>query len=99
MLKSLALVVTSVALATFGDAYAQTDTAAAPPNDAQIAQIQSLENLLDQFDRPDVDHALLARDVQRLAGLIDAELAEAVENNCIALFTQMAEVLGGTLPR
>jgi hypothetical protein len=30
--------------------------------DAQIAQIQSLENLLDQFDRPDVDHALLARD-------------------------------------
>ena len=30
--------------------------------DAQIAQAQSLENLLDQFDRPGVQHALLARE-------------------------------------
>lgn len=30
--------------------------------DAQIAQAQSLEQLLDQFDRPGVQHALLARE-------------------------------------
>jgi Anti-sigma-K factor rskA len=30
--------------------------------DARIAQAQNLENLLDQLDRPDVEHALLARD-------------------------------------
>ena len=30
--------------------------------DAQIAQSQNLENLLDQFDRPGVEHALLARE-------------------------------------
>jgi hypothetical protein len=30
--------------------------------DAQLAQSQSLENLLDQFDRPGVQHALLARE-------------------------------------
>jgi Anti-sigma-K factor rskA len=30
--------------------------------DAQIAQTQSLENLLDQFDRPGVQHALLSRE-------------------------------------
>jgi anti-sigma-K factor RskA len=30
--------------------------------DAQIAQAQNLENLIDQFGRPGVEHALLARD-------------------------------------
>lgn len=39
MLKSIALAVTTLALAAFTSAYAQTDAAAAPPNDAQIAQI------------------------------------------------------------
>ena len=39
MLKSIALVVTTAAFAVFTTAHAQTDTAAAPPNDAQIAQI------------------------------------------------------------
>jgi putative membrane protein len=54
MLKSLAIVITSVALATFGTAYAQTDTAAAPPNDAQIAQIVLTA------DSVDVDYGHLA---------------------------------------
>ena len=34
----------------------------AAERDAQIAQAQSLENLLDQLDRPGVRHALLARE-------------------------------------
>jgi putative membrane protein len=54
MLKSVALVITSVALATFGTAYAQTETAAAPPNDAQIAQIVLTA------DSVDVDYGNLA---------------------------------------
>ncbi len=39
MLKSIALVVTATTLAAFSTLHAQTSAAAAPPNDAQIAQI------------------------------------------------------------
>ena len=53
MLKSIALVVTTVALTVFTTAHAQTD-AAAPPNDAQIAQIVLTA------DTVDVDYGKLA---------------------------------------
>lgn len=39
MLKSIALIVTATTLAAFSTVHAQTGDAAAPPNDAQIAQI------------------------------------------------------------
>ena len=54
MLKSIALVVTTAALAVFTTAHAQTDAAAAPPNDAQIAQIVLTA------DTVDVDYGKLA---------------------------------------
>jgi putative membrane protein len=53
MLKSIALVVTTAALAVFTTAHAQTP-AAAPPNDAQIAQIVLTA------DSVDVDYGKLA---------------------------------------
>ena len=39
MLKIIALTITTAALAAFTTVHAQTAPAAAPPNDAQIAQI------------------------------------------------------------
>jgi putative membrane protein len=54
MLKSVALIVTTAALAVFSSAQAQTETAAAPPNDAQIAQIVLTA------DTVDVDYGHLA---------------------------------------
>ena len=42
--------------------------------DAQIAQAQSLENLLDEFDRPGVQHALLARqDGSTIAAVVSSD--------------------------
>lgn len=54
MLKSIALIVTSAALAAFTSVHAQTSAAAAPPNDAQIAQIVLTA------DTVDVDYGKLA---------------------------------------
>jgi putative membrane protein len=54
MLKSIALVVTTAALAVFNTAHAQTDAASTPPNDAQIAQIVLTA------DTVDVDYGKLA---------------------------------------
>ena len=54
MLKSIALVVTTAVLAVFTTAHAQTSGAAAPPNDAQIAQIVLTA------DTVDVDYGKLA---------------------------------------
>ena len=54
MLKKIALVVTSAALAVFATAHAQTKAAATPPNDAQIAQIVLTA------DSVDVDYGKLA---------------------------------------
>ena len=54
MLKKIALVLTSVALATVSAARAQTKDAAPPPNDAQIAQIVLTA------DSVDVDYGHLA---------------------------------------
>lgn len=42
--------------------------------DARIAQAQSLENLLDEFDRPGVQHALLARqDGSTIAAVVSSD--------------------------
>jgi len=54
MLKSIALIATTVALAVFTTAHAQTSDAAPPPNDAQIAQIVLTA------DTVDVDYGKLA---------------------------------------
>ncbi|MEO5719595.1 MAG: DUF4142 domain-containing protein [Chthoniobacterales bacterium] len=54
MLKSIALIVTSAALAAFTSVHAQTSETAAPPNDAQIAQIVLTA------DTVDVDYGKLA---------------------------------------
>ena len=54
MLKIIALTITSVALAAFTTVHAQTAPAAAPPNDAQIAQIVLTA------DSVDVDYGNLA---------------------------------------
>jgi putative membrane protein len=54
MLKSIALIVTTVALAAVTTVHAQTDAAPAPPNDAQIAQIVLTA------DTVDVDYGKLA---------------------------------------
>jgi len=47
MIKSIAIIVTSVALAAFGRAYAQTNAAGSPPNDAQIAMIAVVADTVD----------------------------------------------------
>jgi len=47
MIKSIAIIVTSVALAAFGSAYAQTNAAGSPPNDAQIAMIAVVADTVD----------------------------------------------------
>jgi putative membrane protein len=47
MLKKITLLITSVALATFGSAYAQTSSAEPAPNDAQIAMIAVVANSVD----------------------------------------------------
>ena len=53
--------------------------ARAPERDAQIAQAQSLENLLDEFDRPGVQHALLAReDGSTIAAVVVGRAAAGV---------------------
>ena len=54
MLKIIALTVATVALAAFTTVHAQTAPAAAPPNDAQIAQIVLTA------DSVDVDYGKLA---------------------------------------
>ncbi len=54
MLKSIALVASVVTLAAFSTVHAQTSEAAAPPNDAQIAQIVLTA------DTVDVDYGKLA---------------------------------------
>ena len=54
MLKIIALTITTAALAAFTTVHAQTETAAAPPNDAQIAQIVLTA------DSVDVDYGNLA---------------------------------------
>src|SRR5207244_11157822 len=54
MLKIIALTITTVALAAFTTVHAQTAPAAAPPNDAQIAQIVLTA------DSVDVDYGKLA---------------------------------------
>ena len=54
MLKIIALTITTAALAAFTTVHAQTETAAAPPNDAQIAQI------VVTADSVDVDYGNLA---------------------------------------
>ena len=54
MLKTIALTVTAAALAAFSSARAQNSSAAAPPNDAQIAQIVLTA------DSVDVDYGKLA---------------------------------------
>ena len=54
MIKSIALILTTAALAVLTTAHAQTDAAAAPPNDAQIAQIVLTA------DTVDVDYGKLA---------------------------------------
>jgi hypothetical protein len=46
----------------------------AAERDAQVAQAQSLENLLDEFDRPGVQHALLARqDGSTIAAVVSSD--------------------------
>ena len=40
MMKSIAIIATSAALAAFGTTHAQAGAAGSPPNDAQIAQIE-----------------------------------------------------------
>lgn len=47
MLKKIALIVTSAALAAFGTVYAQTSPAESAPNDAQIAMIAVVANSVD----------------------------------------------------
>ena len=47
MLKSIALIVTSAALAVFTTAHAQTSDAAAAPNDAQVAMIAVVADTVD----------------------------------------------------
>ena len=47
MFKKIALIVTSVALAAFASAYAQTSPAQSAPNDAQIAMIAVVANTVD----------------------------------------------------
>jgi putative membrane protein len=54
MLKIIALTITTAALAAFTTVHAQTEAAAAPPNDAQIAQIVLTA------DSVDVDYGNLA---------------------------------------
>ena len=54
MLKIIALTITTAALAAFTTVHAQTAPAAAPPNDAQIAQIVLTA------DTVDVDYGKLA---------------------------------------
>src|SRR6476620_503631 len=54
MLKIIAITITTVALAAFTTVHAQTAPAAAPPNDAQIAQIVLTA------DTVDVDYGKLA---------------------------------------
>ena len=54
MKKIIALAITSAALAAFTTVQAQTQPAAAPPNDAQIAQIVLTA------DSVDVDYGKLA---------------------------------------
>ena len=54
MLKIIALTITTAALAAFTTVHAQTEPAAAPPNDAQIAQIVLTA------DSVDVDYGNLA---------------------------------------
>jgi putative membrane protein len=54
MLKIIALTITTAALAAFTTVHAQTEAAAAPPNDAQIAQIVLTA------DTVDVDYGKLA---------------------------------------
>jgi putative membrane protein len=54
MMKSIALIATSVALAAFGIAYAQTNAAGSPPSDGQIAQIVLTA------DTVDVDYGKMA---------------------------------------
>jgi putative membrane protein len=47
MIKKIALIVTAAALAAFSAAHAQTDSAAAAPNDAQIAMIAVVADSVD----------------------------------------------------
>jgi putative membrane protein len=54
MMKSIAIIATSAALAAFGTTYAETSAAGSQPNDAQIAQIVLTA------DTVDVDYGKLA---------------------------------------
>ena len=47
MLKTLALIITTTAVATIGTAYAQEKAAASAPNDAQIAMIAVVADTVD----------------------------------------------------
>src|SRR4029078_13344121 len=63
MLKIIALTITTAALAAFTTVHAQTAPAAAPPNDAQIAQIVLTA------DSVDVDYGNLAVKKKKNAGV------------------------------